>query len=165
MAKNVEKVTPSIEELVQSMFETMYLESGIGLAAPQVGEGLRVIVVDVAIVDPKDPEKYTSDPVALINPVITKGTGKIEYEEGCLSCPDLIVTVDRLNEIEVAYLDPKGKACTLTANNLKAVCIQHEIDHLNGILLVDKIARVEQDLYKKKRIRIAKDDKDFAGVL
>ena len=165
VSQNVKDMGKTIEELVESLFETMYIENGIGLAAPQVGELLRVIVVDVPIVNPKDPEDYKSDAIAMINPTIKTKQGLIEFEEGCLSCPDLIVKVPRADLIRVAYLNTEGRPCEIDAGGLKAVCIQHEIDHLDGQLLVDKVSRIERDMYRTKRVREAKDDKDLANVL
>ena len=164
-SSDVERVNESVRALVSQMFETMYYEAGIGLAAPQVGEHLRVIVVDVPKPYPDDPQKVQSDAVALINPKIIQSSGQIQYEEGCLSCPELLVKVDRANEVKVSYLDLEGKPSTLQAEGLKAVCIQHEIDHLNGVLLADKISRLERDLYKQKRVRLAKDENELRAVL
>lgn len=165
LSKDILEVNQTIQELAQNMFETMVEENGIGLAAPQVGEEIRLIVVDVPKQDPIDSQKYHADPIALINPVIIDSAGETQYDEGCLSCPELIVTVDRAAQIKVAYLDLEGRTCELSADGLKSICIQHEIDHLNGVLLVDKVSRIERDMYKKKRIRIAKDDKEFQDVL
>lgn len=165
MSKPLKDVPQAIRDLAREMFETMYVENGIGLAAPQIGELIRLVVLDVPLVDPIDPEKIKSDPLALINPNIIKEDGFIEYEEGCLSCPELIVKVPRKNEITISYLDLEGKKREITAIGLKAVCIQHEIDHLNGTLLVDRLGRLERDLYKTKRVRLAKDDKDRATIL
>jgi len=167
-SKPVKEVTASIQDLVKSMFETMTLENGIGLAAPQVGEKLRLFVMDVPVRDPNDPEDETKiqyDPIAIINPEIVAGEGLIQYEEGCLSCPELAVLVDRQANIELKYLDIEGRPSILQASGLKAVCIQHEIDHLNGVLLVDKLSRLKRDLYKQKRLRILKDEKDAATIL
>jgi len=165
ISKEVATLNQTIQDLVKDMFETMYVENGIGLAAPQIGELIRVIVVDVPIINPNNPKDYKSDPIALINPQIIDQKGHIEYEEGCLSCPELIVTVPRSESIKVTYLTPEGQACELDADGLKAVCIQHEIDHLNGTLLVDKVSRLERDIYKTKRIRLAKDEDDLAKIL
>lgn len=162
---DIRDISHSIQELAEDMFETMYHENGIGLAAPQIGELIRLIVVDVPKSDDVDPEKLLSDPVALINPEIIKHDGKIEYDEGCLSCPELIVKVPRHNLVTVRYLDLEGHPTELVADGLKSVCIQHEIDHLNGTLLTDRISRLERDMYKGKRIKIAKSEKDFEGVV
>jgi len=164
-SKPVKKVSQSVVQLAEDMFETMYMENGIGLAAPQVEEGLRLIVLDVPVVDPIDPEKVTKDPLTMVNPEIVSGEGTIQFEEGCLSCPELIVLVDRLSDVKVKYLDLNGKPCEIETSGLKGVCIQHEIDHLNGILLIDKLSRLNKDLYKQKRLRIAKEEKDLATIL
>ncbi|MDO8519150.1 MAG: peptide deformylase [Deltaproteobacteria bacterium] len=164
VSKPLKDVPQAIRDLARAMFETMYVENGIGLAAPQIGELIRLVVVDVPLIDPIDPEKIISDPIALINPEIVQEAGFIEYEEGCLSCPELIVKVPRKNEITVAYLDLKGKKREIAAIGLKAVCIQHEIDHLNGTILVDRLGRLERDLYKTERVRIA-TEKDRAPIL
>ena len=164
-SKALKEVSRSIQDLARDMFETMYVEDGIGLAAPQIGENIRLIVVDVAKKDPIDPDIREPDPVVLINPEILFSEGLIEFEESCLSCPDLAVWVERKQKITVGYWNLDGKPCELIAEGLKSVCIQHEIDHLNGILLVDKVSRLEKDMYKKKRVRIIKDEKEFATVL
>lgn len=164
-SKPIARVSSSIVSLAKEMFETMVAENGIGLAAPQIGELIRLVVMDVPKVDPIDPEKVVHDKLALINPQIVHGEGTIQYEEGCLSCPELIVLVDRNEKVRVKYLDLEGRPREVGAEQLKAVCIQHEIDHLNGILLVDKLSRIEQGLYKQKRLRVAKEGKELAAIL
>lgn len=165
VSEPVKRVDESIRKLAKDMFETMYSKNGIGLTAVQVGKLIRLIVIDVPIVDSIDPEKTTPDPVTLINPEIIEKEGETKYEEGCLSCPELIVNVDRAAKIKVKYTDLEDKSCELTAADLKAICIQHEIDHANGILLVDKISRVEQNVYRTKRARVSKKEKDRATIL
>lgn len=171
-AKALNEVTSSIRDLADQMLETMYDENGIGLAAPQVGESIRLLVVDVP--QPENTEdqeneskkiKPVSTPLVLINPVVTQSQGEIEFEEGCLSCPELIVPVERKAEITVEYLDKEGSPQTLVSQGLQGVCIQHEIDHLDGILLVDRLERYQAGIYRKKQIRKAKEQSDFAGVL
>ncbi len=162
-SKQVKEINPTIEQLVADMFDTMYTQNGIGLAAPQVNELIRVIVVDIPL--ERDPENETPDPLALINPEIIAQEGTIQFDEGCLSCPELIVLVDRFDKIKVRYQDVSGKKCELETSGLKSVCIQHEIDHLNGVLLVDRVSRLERDLYKNKRIKMAKSENDLAGIL
>lgn len=165
VSKPLKDIPTSIQGLVRDMFETMYIENGIGLAAPQIGESIRLVVMDVARPDPLNPEQFLKDPLALINPEIILSEGLIQYEEGCLSCPELAVLVDRSAKIKVNYLNLEGKPLTLEMEGLKAVCVQHEIDHLNGILLVNKLSRLKRDLYKQKRLRIAKEEKDLATIL
>lgn len=164
-SKEVKEFIPSIEQLVEEMFKTMYAKNGIGLAAPQVGELIRVIVMDIPIEDPIDPEKHTPDPISLINPKIIHGEGLIQYEEGCLSCPELIIKVDRQKKITVSYQTIEGKSCELKTSGLKAVCIQHEIDHLNGVLLVDRLSDMDRKDYSQHRLKIAKSEKDLVNVL
>jgi peptide deformylase len=156
----VQKVDSRIQDLVQAMFETMYLEQGIGLAAPQVGENINLFVMDVGRPNPLDPEKSLPHKICMINPKILSATGEIEYEEGCLSCPDLLVKVDRAAEIVVVSLDMDGRQQTLSLNELEAVCTQHEMDHLKGILLVDKLSRLKREVYGKQRVREKKSELD-----
>lgn len=159
-SKELKQLSSSVEQLTTSMLETMHSEHGVGLAAPQVGELIRVIVVDVPIIDPINPEKYTSNPLIMINPVVNQSRGMAQFEEGCLSCPELAVKVDRQTHVKVTYLDLEGKPHMLEATGLKAICIQHEIDHLNGILLVDRLNLMEKDAYKNQRVRVLKDEKE-----
>lgn len=160
----VEKVTSRIGDLVRDMFETMYAEHGIGLAAPQVGENINLLVMDVRTEDPIDKEKEVSHPLCFINPKIVKAEGIINYEEGCLSCPELLVKIDRKQNLVVEALDIEGRVQTFNLLDLEAVCLQHEMDHLAGILLTDHISRLKRDLYRKQRIREKKDESDQGQV-
>lgn len=155
----VEKVTSKITDFVSDMFQTMHNANGIGLAAPQVGENLTILVMDVAKPDPNQPEKKVEpSPICLINPKLVKGDGTIVYEEGCLSCPELIVGVERFKDILVEGLDAEGRPVIYNLSDLAAVCVQHEMDHLKGKLLTDYISRLKRDVYKKQRIRARLDD-------
>ena len=145
----VETITEEVRRLLDDMAETMYLNTGIGLAAPQVGEKLRLVVVDVQ----RGEEGDTL--LKLINPRIVDKQGKMKSEEGCLSCPDLLVEVDRFESVRVEALLPDGTETTIEAEGLLAVCLQHEIDHLDGVLLVDRLSSLRRSLYQKKR---AKED-------
>lgn len=165
LSKEIPEISSAVRQLAKEMLATMYAGNGIGLAAPQVGEGIRLIVLDVPIVDPANPQNRVPDPMILVNPVIVKSEGKVESDEGCLSCPELIVTVDRAAQIEVTFQNLEGKVSRDSVAGLKAVCIQHEIDHLNGILLVDKLGRLDRDFYKKRRTRLARDEKELAAIL
>jgi len=156
----VEKVDSRIGDLVQDMFETMYAENGIGLAAPQIGENINLIVMDVKTVDPLDEEKLISHPYCLINPKIVSEEGIITFEEGCLSCPELLVEVERSENIVVEALDAEGKPVQHSLSELTAVCVQHEMDHLQGVLLTDYISRLKRDMYKKQRVREKKNEDD-----
>ncbi|MBI5343092.1 MAG: peptide deformylase [Deltaproteobacteria bacterium] len=132
-AAPVARVDDRIRELVRDMFETMYAASGIGLAAPQVGVGKRVIVVDVSAV-----EKEIA-PVALVNPEIVERKGQVEGTEGCLSIPGVEGIVPRAESVLVRALDPLGQPVQIRAEGLLSRALQHEIDHLDGILFIDRI--------------------------
>ena len=142
VAREVEAVNGDIKQLVKDMFETMYAAPGIGLAATQVNFHQRIIVIDVS--DDCD------QPLCLINPEIIEKSGEIEYEEGCLSVPNYYENVKRANEIKVRALNEKGVSFEIEANEMLAVCIQHEMDHLMGILFVDHLSKLKQKRLKKK---------------
>ena len=151
VAKPVEKVDDSIRKLVDDMFETMYLAPGIGLAATQVNVHLQIIVIDIS--DEKN------QPLCLINPEIIAEQGTETCDEGCLSVPDIYEVVERAEKVTVKALDQNGDEYTLEANELLAVCIQHEIDHLKGKLFVDylsplKLQRIKKRLLKSQRADI-----------
>lgn len=143
----VETITDEVRRLLDDMAETMYLNNGIGLAAPQVGERARLIVVDVE----RGEEGDTL--LKLVNPRIIEKQGETMSEEGCLSCPDLLIEVNRFESVTVEALSPDGKETTIEAAGLLAICLQHEIDHLDGVLLVDRLSSLRRALYQKKRVR------------
>lgn len=159
----VKKVTSKMHDFVQDMFETMAEAGGIGLAAPQVGENIAVLIMDVKKPDPVDAEKFISRPICLINPRIVKHDGTVFYEEGCLSCPELIVEVERAKIIVVEGMDAEGHPVRYELSDLEAVCTQHELDHLRGKLLTDYISSLKRDLYRKQ-IHKRKDEKDVGQV-
>ncbi len=136
-----------LQDQIDQMFQIMYAAPGIGLAAIQVGIFQRFLVMDIGI---QEGEVIKRDPKVLVNPVILSKEGEIVWEEGCLSCPDLLVPVKRSKIIEVQFQDRLGKEEKMKVEDLMAVCIQHEIDHLEGILIFDKLSRLKQGLYKKK---------------
>lgn len=141
----VERVDDEVRALVKTMFETMYDASGIGLAAIQIGVAKRVVTIDLA---GKDEEPQ---PLVFINPEIGKASAeKQSYDEGCLSIPDYYEEVERPAVVTVAYLDENGERQEMEASGLLAVCIQHEIDHLNGVLFIDHISRLKRDRVIKK---------------
>lgn len=142
VAEPVDVVDNSIRALVDDMFETMYAAPGIGLAATQVNVHKQVIVMDLSA------EK--NEPLCLINPEIVKTDGVEQTEEGCLSVPDIFEIVERAERVVIKALDKAGKAFTLEADGLLAVCIQHEIDHLQGNLFVDYLSPLKQMRVKKK---------------
>lgn len=147
-AKPVDLVDEQIQNIVDDMFETMYAAPGIGLAATQVDIHKQIIVIDVS--------EEKNEPLCLINPMILKADGEEESEEGCLSVPDVYEVVQRAETIEVRALDQHGEAFEMTADGLLAVCIQHEIDHLQGKLFVDYLSRMKQGRIKKKLVKSAK---------
>lgn len=141
-AKSVESVTPDIRRLVDDMLETMYAAPGIGLAATQVNIQLRILVMDLS--ENKD------DPLVLINPELVSKAGTEESEEGCLSVPGFYEKVTRAESVEVRGLDREGQSVTMHADGLLAVCIQHEMDHLEGKLFVDYLSPLKRQLARKK---------------
>ena len=147
VSRPIEEVTDELRELAENMCEVMYDEPGIGLAAPQVGEDVRLIVVDTEWSD-EDKER---NPIVIVNPGIREPEGKIVWEEGCLSVPDFVADVTRAERVLVSGTDLDGKPIEIRAEGLQAVCFQHEIDHLNGVLFIDRISRLKRGLYVKRR--------------
>jgi peptide deformylase len=133
-AKRVAKVDQSIRQLVQEMLQTMYSADGIGLAAPQVGVNKQIIVIDC------EPDNPDNPPLVLINPAIKKfGRTLCDYQEGCLSIPGVYLDVTRPDEIEVAFKDENGRPHRLKTKGILSRAIQHEMDHLNGVMFVDRV--------------------------
>ena len=142
IAKPVVRVDETIKQQVKDMFETMYEATGIGLAATQVNFHQRIIVIDIS-------DQY-NEPICLINPEIIEESGEIQCEEGCLSVPDYYEIIVRANDIKVKALNQNGESFELEASEMLSVCIQHEIDHLNGILFVDHLSKLKKKRLKKK---------------
>ena len=142
VAGPVEKVDDEIRQLVDDMFETMYDAPGIGLAAIQINVPQRVIVIDIS--------EDKSEPLCLINPEILEKEGEESMDEGCLSVPEIYETVTRAEKIRVRALDRDGKSFEMDADGLLAVCIQHEIDHLDGKLFVDYLSNLKRQRIRKK---------------
>ncbi|MBF0238147.1 MAG: peptide deformylase [SAR324 cluster bacterium] len=157
VAEPVTTFDTSLRELAESMLETMYESEGIGLAANQVGILQRIIVIDI---NSGNEDTSTREPYVLINPVIEEKSGDITYEEGCLSVVEYRAEVPRFRQIKVAYQDLEGKPQTMNADELKAVCLQHELDHLDGILFIDHLPLLKQKMVKKhlkKQARLAEE--------
>jgi|SRR6516225_9511127 len=154
----VEQVTDAVRALAADMLETMYDAPGIGLAASQIGEMIRLVVIDVAR---KDEEPR---PLTLINPeIVWASPERSVYEEGCLSIPEFYEEVERAAMVTVRFLDAQGAECEMTADGLLATCLQHEIDHLNGVLFIDYISKLKRDRVMRKFKKDAKrkaDEKD-----
>lgn len=143
-AQPVPNIDGGVDQLVTDMVETMYAAPGVGLAAPQVGDGHRVIVVDI---DHEEPGKHL---LKLINPVIAEAEGEVIWEEGCLSIVDYKAEVRRAARVLVKAWTLDQKQIEIEADELLAVALQHEIDHLEGKLFIDRISRLKRDLYKRK---------------
>jgi peptide deformylase len=145
VADPVDTVDDDVRALAKDMLETMYDAPGIGLAAPQIGVLRRVVVMDLA------KEGETPEPIVMVNPEILKVSDETEVsEEGCLSIPELYYEVERPAEVTVLYTDLDGKQVELDAKDRLAVCVQHEIDHLDGVLYVDYLSRLKRDRILKK---------------
>ncbi len=145
VSKDVEAVTDAVRKLIDDMADSMYAADGIGLAAIQVGEPVRVLVIDL---DQKEGKK---NPVAYINPKIIWASDETAvFEEGCLSVPEIWDDVERPARIKAEYLDRDGNKQTLEADGLLATCLQHEMDHLNGVLFYDHLSKLKRDMIVKK---------------
>ncbi|MBN2428056.1 MAG: peptide deformylase [Deltaproteobacteria bacterium] len=142
------EIDQTLIDLARDMAETMYSAPGVGLAAPQVGESRRLIVIDVS---PKDGPRNL---ITAVNPEIILQDGESHEEEGCLSVPEYYSRVERSARIKVKYLDLEGKEITLDAGGLLAICFQHEIDHLDGILFVDHLSPLKKSMFRKKYKKI-----------
>lgn len=161
VAPPVTEFTPEIATLCQDMLYTMYHSSGIGLAAPQIGKGFRIFVLDVdyrkkKIVGADGQERFVLsgfNPRIFINPVIIRCEEQAIFQEGCLSLPGLYEEVERSKKITVEYFDLTGKKHFMTAENLLAICIQHENDHLDGLVFLDRLGQLKKNLLKKKFIK------------
>jgi len=156
-SKPVEKVDDSIRRVMDDMLETMYDAPGIGLAAIQIGVPKRIIVLDIS----KDPEK--KEPMYFVNPEkVYTSKDQATYEEGCLSVPGQFAEIDRPDECHIKYLDYNGDSKDLKANGLLATCIQHEIDHLEGILFIDYLSKLKRSMITKK---LSKQKKELERIV
>ena len=159
VSEPVKRIDASLRKLVEDMFETLYAAPGIGLAGIQVGVAKRVIIMDLSKKDD------TRKPEVFINPEITWASEeKSSYEEGCLSIPEYYEEVERPAVVKVKYLDLDGKAREVEASGLLATCLQHEIDHLDGILFIDHISKLKRDRITKKFAKAAKTAKSTKKV-
>ena len=160
-SKPVERVDDQLRAFLDSMLETMYDAPGIGLAAIQVGEPIRVVTVDCAEREEtprgEEPPEPKREPIFLINPeIVSVSDAPNVYEEGCLSIPEYYADVERPAECTVKYLDRDGKEQVLEASGIMATCVQHEIDHLNGVLFIDYLSKLKREMVFKKFTKIAK---------
>ena len=158
----VEAVTAETVHLIEDMVETMYGVPGVGLAAPQVGVLKRIIVVD------SDYENPGKNLLKLINPEIRRAEGEVVWEEGCLSVVDFTVEIKRAARVEVVALNEKQKEVRIEAEGLLSVALQHEIDHLDGKLIIDRVSRLKRDLYTrrlKKALRSGRPQPESPGLM
>ena len=160
----VENVNQDIQGLMDDMLETLYAAPGIGLAAIQVGVAKRVIVMDISRDKDKDKDKDKEpkkNPMYFVNPeIIWKSEEKFTYEEGCLSVPNQFAEIDRPKQCHIKQLDYNGNLKELKADGLLATCIQHEIDHLEGILFIDYLSKLKKSMIIKKLSKTKKDNID-----
>ena len=148
----LEKVDDELRKLLDDMLETMYSAPGIGLAAVQIGILKRLIVIDIS------KEKDKKNPLFLINPeIISKSESTSTYEEGCLSLPGHFAEIERPAECHIKYIDYEGKKREIKASGLLSTCIQHEVDHLNGVLFIDYLSKLKKDMIVKKLVKHKKE--------
>jgi peptide deformylase len=157
ISKPVEQVDDEVRTLIADMFETMYDAPGIGLAAIQVGVPKRILVIDL-----QEPEEEGGEPIkdprVFINPeIVTASDQEVPYNEGCLSIPDQYAEIDRPDRITARWLDEHGKQHEEEIDGLLAVCLQHEMDHLNGVLFIDHLSRLKREMVLKKLAKVRKE--------
>ena len=159
VSRRIDEVTDELRELAQRMCEVMYDEPGIGLAAPQVGETVRLIVVDTEWTE-DDAER---NPLVLVNPEISQREGKLTWTEGCLSVPDFRADVERSERVVLEAADLEGGKLVIEAEGLQAVCFQHELDHLDGVLFIDRISRLKREMFVRKRKKQLRQELEESG--
>jgi peptide deformylase len=155
----ITEVTDALRELASDMCEVMYDEPGIGLAAPQVGEAVRLIVIDTEWTE----DEQDRNPLVIVNPELFDPEGSVTWNEGCLSVPDYQADVDRAAHITLRGSDLDGNPIEERASELRAVCFQHEVDHLDGLLFIDRISRLKRTIYAKKRKKQLRDEEEDAA--
>ncbi len=152
VSKPIEKIGVNEKKLIDNLFDTMYNSNGIGLAAVQIGILKRILVIDVSTKDEKN------QPIVLVNPVIKNlSNEKSIYEEGCLSIPETFIEIERPKICEVEYIDRKGLKKILKCDGLLSTCVQHEINHLDGKLIIDHLSKLKKDFIIKKISKIKKN--------
>jgi len=154
VAQPVEEITDEIRQIAEDMLKTMYASDGVGLAAPQVGISKRIIVIDA------EPYDLSSEPIILINPEIVEREGEADSEEGCLSVPEIRGEVKRSGKVTVEGLNLDGEKVRLEATDLLARALQHEIDHLNGVLFIDHLNRLKKQLIKKQLLKMERETRN-----
>jgi peptide deformylase len=157
VSQPVAVVDDEIKRLISDMLETMYAAPGIGLAAPQLGVLKRVIVLDIAYRDEGE-----AKPVALVNPEITSSQGETTFEEGCLSVPEYTAEIVRAERVTLEGLDGEGNPLVIEAEGLLSIVLQHEIDHLDGVLFVDRLGGMKRDIFRRKYKKLMKEKAEAA---
>ena len=152
-ADSVSVFDEDLQKLIDDMIETMYAAPGVGLAAPQVGVSQRLAVIDISSKDDKYPL------IVLINPCIVRADGEIEFEEGCLSIPEYTAKIRRSERLIVRAHERDGREVEIDAGGLLAIALQHEIDHLDGLLLIDRISPIKREFFKKRFKKAQKIEK------
>lgn len=152
-ADDIESIDANLQHLIDDMVETMYAAPGIGLAAPQIGVSKRLAVIDISTKESPAPL------LVIINPVITLMEGTIEFEEGCLSLPEYTAKIQRARKVAIQALDRNGKPIEIVDDGLLAIALQHELDHLDGLLLIDRISPLKREFFKKRHRKTVKSSK------
>lgn len=160
VSRPIAEITDELRELARDMCDVMYDEPGIGLAAPQVAEDVRLVVVDTEWTA----ENAERNPLVLVNPELSEHEGKLVWTEGCLSVPDFEAEVERAERVLLRALDLDGKELEIHAEGLQAVCFQHEVDHLDGVLFIDRISRLKRSRYIAKRKKQQKREEEEASA-
>ena len=157
VSKPVDAVTPQIEALAADMLETMYDAPGIGLAAIQIGVPLRVVTIDLSKPAPEGEPAAPKEPQVFLNPEVVWSSEETNvHEEGCLSIPEYYEEVERPKAVKVRYMDLDGASREIEADGILATCLQHEIDHLNGVLFIDYLSRLKRERVTKRFAKVAK---------
>ena len=160
VSRPIAEGTDEVRVLASDLLDVMYDEPGIGLAAPQAGEAIRLIVLDTQWTE----EGAERDPLVLVNPEIQQSEGKLVWKEGCLSVPNFEAEVERAERVRRCARDLEGQEVAIDATGLLAVCLQHEVDHLDGILFIDRISRLKRNLYAQKRKKQLSRELEEAGA-
>ena len=158
VSKPVETITPAVRQLIVDMFETMYEAPGIGLAAVQVGQPIRLMVIDLQEPPAEEGSESVKDPRVFINPEVLEASDTlVPYNEGCLSIPEQYAEVSRPDRVRARWMDETGSTREEWVEGLLGVCLQHEIDHLNGVLFIDHLSRLKREMVLKKLAKARKD--------
>lgn len=154
--KTITKFDDELKQFAQDMFDTMYDDNGLGLAAPQVGSDKRIVVMDVPL---EEDGEQGFNKIAMVNPEIIEKSEPTDSTEGCLSVPDYNACINRYNKVKAKYYDLEGKECIIEAEGLQAICIQHELDHLDGKLFIDYLSPLKRDIVLRKYKKLKRAQK------